>query len=105
MRNCKLCGDPLPPYRMRPYQDCPRCEGKILQIASGLHRPAVYNDFLELRPKEEESGRWEYIIQQVLERNGYERHLYTHPQGWPCEFAQKWAAEVGGKRTHFHRPS
>lgn len=105
MRVCKLCGSPLPPYRTRPYQDCPQCEERILQIAIRMHRPAVYDDFLELRPQGTGSGRWEHVIQQVLERNGYERHVYTHARDWPCDFATRWAPEVRGKRTHFHRRS
>jgi hypothetical protein len=65
MRKCKLLGDALPPYRTWPYKDCPRCEERILQIASHLHRPAVYSDFLTLRPRQKGAGFWENMTRQV----------------------------------------
>lgn len=103
-RVCKLCGLPLPDYRRRPYQDCATCETNVLQIATNLHRPAVYNDFLSLRPEGEGSGYWEQIIKELLERHGYQRHRADEKENWTCDFPERWAPQLG-MRTHFHSPT
>lgn len=103
-RACKLCGGPLPGYGTRPYQDCVACERRILEIATQLPRPAVYNDFQELRPLGQAGGHYLRWVKAVLLRNNYICHEARNVGTWDCDFAHRWASVVGGKLTHFHSP-
>ncbi len=104
LRACKLCGGLLPDRGTRPYQDCEACERKIIKIATRLPRPAVYNDFQELRPLGQAGGRYLHWVKAVLIRNKYICHEARNVRSWACDFTNRWASVVGGNLTHFHSP-
>jgi len=78
-------------------------EQRVLQIAGALTRPAIFNDFRDLRPPDQAGGHYLFRVKQVLLQNGYICHEVRNVGKWNCDFARRWAPVLGGNKTHFHQ--
>lgn len=78
-------------------------ERRVLQIAGALTRPAIYNDFRGLRPPNQAGGYYLFRVKRVLLQNGYVCHEARNVGRWGCNFARRWARDLGGNKTHFHK--